>query len=88
MPTDIFLMLQVSISEAWSYYIIPTKLPSAKNGVAAVRQEAFRADRHFSNAPNDPFGAIVPHTREASQVCLSAKNKREFRGSFLLPLYF
>ena len=33
--------------------------------------------------------AIVPHTGEASQACLSVKNRREnFRRSFLLPLYF
>jgi len=28
------------------------KLAPAKNGVAAVRQEAYRADRHFFNASN------------------------------------
>ena len=28
------------------------KYPYAKNGVAAVQQEAFRADRHFFNASN------------------------------------
>jgi hypothetical protein len=31
-----------------------------KNGVAASRQEAFRADRHFSNASNKMFEAIIP----------------------------
>jgi hypothetical protein len=30
--------------------LIPTKCPAAKNDVAAVRQEAFRADRHFSDS--------------------------------------
>jgi hypothetical protein len=30
-----------------------------KNGVAVLRQEAFRADRHFFNALNDPFNAIL-----------------------------
>ena len=33
--------------------------PSAENGVAASRQEAFCADRHFFNASNDPFEAII-----------------------------
>ena len=33
-----------------SYHVQST--PSVKNGVAAVRQEAFCADRHFSNASN------------------------------------
>ena len=28
------------------------------DGVAALRQEAYRADRHFSNASNVPFEAI------------------------------
>ena len=31
-----------------------------KNGVAALRQEALRADRHFSNASNKMFEAIIP----------------------------
>ena len=38
------------------------------DGVAALRQEAYRADRHFSNASKfqslklcDPFDAIVSH---------------------------
>ena len=35
------------------------RLISAKNGVAALRQEAFRADRHFSNASNKIFEAII-----------------------------
>jgi hypothetical protein len=34
---------------------------SVKNGVAALRQEAFRADNHFSNASNKMFEAIIPH---------------------------
>ena len=33
-----------------------------KNGVAAVRQEAFRTDRHFYNASNDLFDAIIPQS--------------------------
>jgi hypothetical protein len=33
--------------------------PSAENGVAASRQEAFCADRHFSNASNKIFEAII-----------------------------
>jgi hypothetical protein len=37
------------------------RLTAAKNGVAAERQEAFCADRHFSNASNDPFEAIISY---------------------------
>ena len=44
----IFLMLQ-TLFEAIIPYV--QKL-STKNGIAALRQEAFRADRHFSNASN------------------------------------
>jgi len=44
-PTTIFPMLQMF--EAYAHRII-----SAKNGAAALRQEAFRADNHFSNASN------------------------------------
>ena len=29
------------------------------DGVAALRQKAYRADRHFSNASNDPFEALI-----------------------------
>ena len=29
------------------------------DGVAALRKEAYRADRHFSNASNVPFVAII-----------------------------
>ena len=29
------------------------------DGVAALRQEAYRADRHFSNASNGTFEAII-----------------------------
>ena len=39
------------------------KLLYVKNDVAATRQEAFRADRHFSNALNDPFNAIIPYAQ-------------------------
>jgi len=47
-PTGIFPMLQ-TLFEA----IIPHARPTfVKNGVAALRQEAFHADRHFSNASN------------------------------------
>ena len=43
-----FQMLQ-TLFEA----IIPHARPTfVKNGVAALRQEAFHADRHFSNASN------------------------------------
>jgi hypothetical protein len=38
------------------------RLTSAKNGVAAERQEAFYADRYFSNASNDPFEAIISYS--------------------------
>ena len=34
------------------FYHIRNRITLAKNGVAALRQEAFRADRHFSNASN------------------------------------
>ncbi|MDU5423846.1 MAG: hypothetical protein ACLUI8_09280 [Acutalibacteraceae bacterium] len=36
------------IESKWNYF--HTKLFSAKNDVAATRQEAFCDDRHFSNA--------------------------------------
>ena len=40
--------------------IIPHARPTfVKNGVAALRQEAFHAGRHFFNALNDPFDAII-----------------------------
>ena len=48
-PTGIFVVLQ-TLFEA--LYAIHTALTVVKNDVAAVRQEAFRADRHFCNASN------------------------------------
>ena len=45
--------------------------PHAKNGVAAARQEAFCADRHFFNASNNLFEAILPHNRYSVKVSSS-----------------
>ena len=47
-----------------------TWLISAKNGAAALRQEASRADRHFSNASNKMFEAIIPQKRPAYNAAL------------------
>ena len=56
--------------EAYAHRII-----SAKNGVAALRQEAFRADRHFSNASNKLFEAIIPQKRPAYNAALWEEKK-------------
>jgi hypothetical protein len=37
-----------------------------ENGVAALRQEAFHADNHFSNASNKMFEAIIPCFKKKS----------------------
>ena len=51
------------------------RLISAKNGAAALRQEAFRADRHFSNASNKVFEAIIPQKRPAYNAALWEEKK-------------
>ena len=56
-PTTIFPMLQMF--EAYAHRII-----SAKNGVAALRQEAFRADNHFSNASNFVWSYFTINQRD------------------------
>jgi len=46
------LFLNKVLDSARYYRLHCIKRPPAKNDAAALRQEAFRADRHFSNASN------------------------------------
>ena len=71
-PTTIFPMLQMF--EAYAHRII-----SAKNGVAALRQEAFRADNHFSNASNKMFEAYA-HRIISAKNGVAALRQEAFRA--------
>ena len=55
------------------------RLISAKNGVAALRQEAFRADRHFSNASNKLFEAYA-HRIISAKNGAAALRQEAFRA--------
>ena len=85
-----FFMPLYALNFPLSCFKLRLKLPSAKNGVAAARQEAFRADRHFSNALNDPFNAILSQSISGRQEKADrvAANRNILSLRFFLPGYF
>jgi len=59
-----------------------------KNGVAALRQEAFRADRHFSNASNFSL-KLFYHMRKAfpmQKMALPPCGRRRFAPTGIFPM--